>query len=144
VILVERVLHRIKEQIEKVVNYARCNKNIIALYIFGSLGTEKERPTSDIDLAMLFRNNPSLSEELKIESDISQIFGRDDIDIVNLNKAPIDMCHQVLYTGELLYCADEIALADFKERVFNIYGDYGIVLKKFYDDYMEGLKKRYA
>ncbi|MDN5332310.1 MAG: uncharacterized protein PWP45_1535 [Tepidanaerobacteraceae bacterium] len=86
----ERVLHRIKEQIEKVVNYARCNKNIIALYIFGSFGTEKERPTSDIDLAMLFRNNPSLSEELKIESDISQIFGRDDIDIVNLNKAPIE------------------------------------------------------
>lgn len=41
------------------------------------------------------------------------------------------MCHQVLYTGELLYCSDEIALADFKEKVFKIYGDYGLVLKYF-------------
>lgn len=140
----ERVLHRIKGQIEKLVDYARCNKNIIALYIFGSFGTKSERPDSDIDLAILFKNNPSLFEELEIESDISQIFGRDDIDLVNLNKAPIDMCHQVLYTGDLLYCVDEIALADFKERVFNIYGDYGIVLKKFYDDYLKGLNEKYV
>ena len=42
-------------------------------------------------------------EELEIESDISQIFHRDDIDVVNLNKAPIDMSHQVLYTGDLLF-----------------------------------------
>lgn len=140
----ERVLHRIKEQIEKLVDYARCNKNIIALYIFGSFGTKSERPDSDIDLAILFKNNPPLFEELKIESNISQIFGRDDIDLVNLNKAPIDMCHQVLYTGELLYCSDEIALADFKEKVFKIYGDYGLVLKIFYDDYLKGLAERHV
>jgi hypothetical protein len=35
-------------------------------------------------------------------------------------------------------------LADFKEKVFNIYGDYGIVLKKFYDDYQEGLREEYG
>ena len=40
--------------------------------------------------------------------------------------------------GELLYCSDEIALADYKEKVFNIYGDYGLILKKFYDDFAEG------
>jgi len=92
----------------------------------------------------LYKDRPSLFEELEIESDISQIFHRDDIDVVNLNKAPIDMSHQVLYTGDLLFCRDEILLADFKEKVFNIYGDYGIVLKKFYDDFQEGLREEYG
>ncbi|GAV23429.1 type VII toxin-antitoxin system MntA family adenylyltransferase antitoxin [Carboxydothermus pertinax] len=140
----KRNLNDIKGQIEELKKYCEQNKNILALYIFGSYGTELERITSDIDLAMLFRNSPSLFEELEIESDISQIFGRDNIDLVNLNKAPLDICHQVLYTGDLLYCTDEIALADFKEKVFNTYGDYGITLKKFYDDYMKGLRDKYA
>ncbi|ABB14467.1 type VII toxin-antitoxin system MntA family adenylyltransferase antitoxin [Carboxydothermus hydrogenoformans] len=140
----KRNLNDIKGQIEELKKYCEQNKNILALYIFGSYGTELERITSDIDLAMLFRNSPSLFEELEIESDISQIFGRDNIDLVNLNKAPLDICHQVLYTGDLLYCTDEIALADFKEKVFNAYGDYGITLKKFYDDYMKGLRDKYA
>ncbi|WP_422446105.1 type VII toxin-antitoxin system MntA family adenylyltransferase antitoxin [Thermoanaerobacterium sp. DL9XJH110] len=131
-------------QIEELKKYISRNKNILALYIFGSIGTDHESITSDIDLAILFQNNPLLFEELEIESNISQIFERDDIDLVNLNKAPIDICHQVLYTGELLYCSDEITLADFKERVFNIYGDYGITLKNFYDDYMKGLRAKYA
>jgi predicted nucleotidyltransferase len=63
------------------------NKNIIALYLFGSYGTDYERTTSDIDLAILFKDSPSLFEELQIESDISQIFRRDDVDLINLNKA---------------------------------------------------------
>ncbi|ADL08666.1 DNA polymerase beta domain protein region [Thermosediminibacter oceani DSM 16646] len=140
----KRNLDGIITQIEELKKYLGQNKNILALYIFGSYGTGHERTTSDIDLAILFRNSPSLFEELEIESGISQIFKRDDIDLVNLNKAPIDICHQVLHTGELLYCTDEIALADFKERVFNIYGDYGITLKKFYDDFMKGLRDKYV
>jgi hypothetical protein len=49
----------------------------------------------------------------------------------------------VLSIGSLLYCNNEIALADFKEKVLTIYGDYGIALKKFYDDYMGGLKSKH-
>lgn len=104
---------------------------------------EYQRATSDVDFAILFETSSTLFKELEIESDISQIFERDDIDVVNLNKSPIDISHQVLYTGDLLFCRDEILLADFKEKVFNLYGDYGIVLKKFYDDFQEGLREKY-
>lgn len=41
--------------------------------------------------------------------------------------------------GELLYCSDNLKLSNFKEHVFNIYGDYGITLKFLYDDYIEGM-----
>lgn len=144
VILLNRNLESIQSEIRDLVSYVERNENVIALYIFGSFGTSLQNERSDIDLAVLFKNTPPFFDELGMESDISQIFGSDDIDIVNLNKASIDISHQVVYTGELLYCKDEIELADFKERVFNIYGDFGIILKKYYDDYQEGLREDYG
>jgi len=141
---VKRSLENIKDKIQELIAYIKQNENIIALYIFGSYGTEYQHATSDVDFAILFGTSPTLFKELEIESDICQIFERDDIDVVNLNKSPIDISHQVLYTGDLLFCRDEILLADFKEKVLNIYGDYGIVLKKFYDDFQEGLSEKYG
>lgn len=140
----KRSLENIKDKIQELIAYIKQNENIIALYIFGSYGTEYQHATSDVDFAILFETSPTLFKELEIESDICQIFERDDIDVINLNKAPIDIRHQVLYTGDLLFCRDEILLADFKEKVLNIYGDYGIVLKKFYDDFQEGLREKYG
>lgn len=140
----KRNLNNVKAKIKKLIAYIEEKENIIALYIFGSFGTPNQNLSSDMDFAVLFKNSPSLLNELELESDICQILERDDVDIVNLNKAPIDISHQVLYTGDLLFCRDEILLADFKEKVFNIYGDYGIVLKKFYDDYLEGMREEYG
>ena len=140
----KRNLQVIETKIQRLKSYAEKNENIVAVYIFGSYGTKHQHFSSDMDFAVLFKESVTLFEELEIESDISQIFERDDIDLVNLNKAAIDISHQVLYTGDLLFCRDEILLADFKEKVFNIYGDYGIVLKKFYDDYQEGLREEYG
>ncbi|HQA60857.1 MAG: nucleotidyltransferase domain-containing protein [Tepidanaerobacteraceae bacterium] len=140
----KRNLKVIETKIQRLKSYAEKNENIVAVYIFGSYGTKHQHFSSDMDFAVLFKESVTLFEELEIESDISQIFERDDIDLVNLNKAAIDISHQVLYTGDLLFCRDEILLADFKEKVFNIYGDYGIVLKKFYDDYQEGLREEYG
>jgi len=140
----KRNLNNVKAKIKKLIAYIEEKENIIALYIFGSFGTPNQNLSSDMDFAVLFKDSPSLLNELELESDICQILERDDVDIVNLNKAPIDISHQVLYTGDLLFCRDEILLADFKEKVFNIYGDYGIVLKKFYDDYLEGMREEYG
>jgi len=140
----KRDLKGIETKIQELKSYAEKNENIIALYIFGSYGTKYQHLSSDMDFAVLFKENVTLFEELELESDICQILERDDIDLVNLNKAPIDISHQALYTGDLLFCRDELMLADFKEKVFNIYGDYGIVLKKFYDDYLEGLREDYG
>lgn len=140
----KRNLKVIETKIQRLKSYAEKNENIVAVYIFGSYGTKHQHFSSDMDFAVLFKESVTLFDELEIESDISQIFERDDIDLVNLNKAAIDISHQVLYTGDLLFCRDEILLADFKEKVFNIYGDYGIVLKKFYDDYQEGLREEYG
>ncbi len=134
-----RNLKSVEKEINELILYLTKNSNVIAFFIFGSFGTQYQNQNSDIDFAILYDKDITLKEELILEVKISEIFKRDDIDVVNLNKAPINLQHRVIYTGDLLYCRDKIKLADFKEKVFRIYGDYGITLKFFYEDYLKGL-----
>jgi len=134
-----RNLKNVEKEIDELILYLSKNSNVIAFFIFGSFGTQYQNQNSDIDFAILYDKDVTLKEELMLEVKISEIFKRDDIDVVNLNKAPINLQHRVIYTGDLLYCRDKIKLADFKEKVFKFYGDYGITLKFFYEDYLKGL-----
>ncbi|MFA7204303.1 MAG: nucleotidyltransferase domain-containing protein [Candidatus Caldatribacteriota bacterium] len=134
-----RNLKSVEKEINELILYLTKNSNVIAFFIFGSFGTQYQNQNSDIDFAILYDKDITLKEELILEVKISEIFKRDDIDVVNLNKAPINLQHRVIYTGDLLYCRDKIKLADFKEKVFKFYGDYGITLKFFYEDYLKGL-----
>ncbi|NLW41296.1 MAG: nucleotidyltransferase domain-containing protein [Tissierellia bacterium] len=136
-----RNLVSIEEELEKLKAYLSEDDRIIALYIFGSFGTEYERESSDIDFAILYDGTISLEEELMLEVEISEIFNKHEIDLVNLNKVPLSLQHKVIYTGELLYCSNFLKLSNFKEMVFKLYGDYGITLKFFYDDYIRGMVK---
>ncbi len=139
-----RNLKNVEKEIDELILYLSKNSNVIAFFIFGSFGTQYQNQNSDIDFAILYDKDVTLKEELMLEVKISEIFKRDDIDVVNLNKAPINLQHRVIYTGDLLYCRDKIKLADFKERVFKFYGDYGITLKFFYEDYLKGLIEKWA
>lgn len=79
-----------------------------AIYLFGSHGTPHERPESDIDLAFLCkqaipsRTAPHLAEAL------TQKLGKE-VDLIDLNRAPLTLRSQVLGEGECLVCRDEIA-----------------------------------
>ena len=135
-----RNLKNVEKEIDELILYLSKNSNVIAFFIFGSFGTQYQNQNSDIDFAILYDKDVTFKEELMLELKISEIFKRDDIDVVNLNKAPINLQHRVIYTGDLLYCSDKIKLADFKEKVFKFYGDYGITLKFFYEDYLKETK----
>jgi predicted nucleotidyltransferase len=136
-----RNLKGIEDKLNLLFDNLKNKPNIVALYIFGSYGTEYQNEHSDIDFAVLYNIVPNLNDELILEVEFSEIFETDNIDIVNLNCASLEFQHKVIYTGDLLYCKDELKLADFKEYVFKYYGDYGITMKLFYDDYLKGLIK---
>jgi len=123
-------------------NYFASHKDIATVYLFGSYGTELYDPErSDLDLAILFYRNLSLKEEMLIDAEISMIVGRDNIDITILNKARVDICHQVLVTGEIIYEENKIVTANFMEKTLKFYFDYGIPLHKMKVDFIEGLKE---
>lgn len=132
-----RNLEKIKDEIDRLILYGEGKGIVVAIYIFGSFGTEYENEFSDIDIGILYSSDLNLREELLIESDICKIFGRDDIDVINLNKAPIDLQFEVISKGELVYCKDDSLLTDFIERVLDIYQDYSFFLERFYQEMLD-------
>ncbi len=76
-----------------------------AVYLFGSYGTDRQHPGSDLDLAILpsapldpvelFGLANRLSESLRVE-----------VDVVDLDAASTVMRKEVLRTGERLQAAD--------------------------------------
>ena len=114
---------------------------ILTVYVFGSYGTKDQTKLSDIDFAILFFDKIPLMEEMEIAAEISSLLGTDKIDLVNLNKAPINIRHKVISTGSVIHEKDPLKTANFIEDVLKIHHDYSIVFKKFNYDFYQRLKE---
>lgn len=138
-----RNLLQIKNEIEELRNYFKSNDNILSVYIFGSYGTDMQTGLSDIDIAILFNEDISFLKELKYSAEISSIIRRDDIDVINLNNAPIYLQHDILLKGEKIYEKESVKTQDFIEKVLEEHHDYGIILFKYQQDFQKGLEEEY-
>lgn len=135
----------LKEKIKELREYFNSKEEIATVFLFGSYGTEFYDPErSDIDLAIIFTRYLNLKEEMLIDAEISIIIRRDDVDITNLNKSRVDICHQILSTGEIIYEKDKLATVSFIEKTLKHYFDYGITLHKLKVDFVEALREESA
>ena len=125
----------IENKINVLVDYIKLNKNILAFWIVGSYGTELQREESDIDFAILFEKDIPVLEEMKISSDISDILSYENIDTIDLKKAPITLQFKVLKEGRTLYEADFVKISDYIEYVLRRYRDEKYYLDSFMKDY---------
>jgi predicted nucleotidyltransferase len=93
---------------------------LLAVYRFGSFGTEHERADSDLDLAV-YSGTPLPTVELwNVSQELAAEVGRD-VDVVDLAAASTVMRAQVIHGGERLYCADELACETFENYVYSSY-----------------------
>ena len=134
------------EQIKQIVYFIEKQKDVVALFLFGSYGTKYQNYLSDVDFAIL----PSSLESVDTHKEVDfltelQTLGRsDDINLINLFKVPVTLQRRILDEGRILFCRDEIALADFKEHVIRIYCDFEPDLKAFYPDYDAALREEFT
>ena len=77
-------------------------------------------------------------------SRLSDVLGTDCVDLVNLNKAPVNIQFKAVSEGKLIYERDYITTCDYVEKVVGIYQDYAIDLENFYREYDEALKEAYT
>lgn len=119
---------------------------LVAAFLFGSYGTPRQTPLSDVDLALVFRlgEEPGFDAEMELRGEIHAALAEDDVGIVFLNRAPSPFQHEVLSTGRRLYCSDETALADFVERVLRVHADFVFDHRRFLAEYDQALRERYA
>lgn len=127
----------------KLIAYFQNEPAIISAFIFGSFGTKQQTPLSDLDIGVLYDCNIPVMEVLKQTADISSLLALEKIDLINLNKAPVYLQHEILYKGDQIFDKIPERTQDFIENVLEIFHDYRGILKKYREDLREGLMEDY-
>ncbi len=119
--MVERTWHQLVEDFEG-------REDIIAVYLFGSRAQGEGDHLSDVDLAVLLREDlPKetlwrLEERLAVE--ISERLENRNLDFVVLNLAPLVAQFEVISTGRLLLSNDEVRRTDYEVAVMTEWWDF--------------------
>ncbi|HET7370402.1 MAG TPA: nucleotidyltransferase domain-containing protein [Gammaproteobacteria bacterium] len=93
---------------------------LIAVYRFGSYGTDAMRPDSDIDLG-LFAERPLDPVQLfDLAGELATLAHRE-VDLVDLITCSTVMRAQIIATGERLLCRDEFRCENFADTAFSRY-----------------------
>jgi predicted nucleotidyltransferase len=115
--------------------------DILAIYLFGSRALKIADDMSDIDIAILLRDDKlSFDEELHLLNEINSILGTDEVSLVILNKAPLVIRNGVIKESKVLYCVDDNARFMFEENVIKQYMDFKYYLDAYDKEFMASMK----
>jgi uncharacterized protein len=90
---------------KRIVDFASRHVDIVAIYIFGSVATAKNRSGSDIDVAIMVRGRVKGMERVQLETSLSN-FMEKDVDLIKFGEATPLLQHQILKYGCLIYERD--------------------------------------
>ena len=105
---------------------------VAVVYLFGSQAEGIAGPMSDIDIGVLYsdsnhlnRNRGELYQALyDIFTDVFDMRGFKDIDIVMLDRAPLELRFDVITHGKVIFETDHEFRRDFEERTAALYRDF--------------------
>ena len=95
-----------------------------AVYLFGSYGTEDERPSSDVDIALLLPHEEAKAAGSlllsKLHMTLAELLGKE-VDLVNLRQVSTVFQKEIVMTGQQIYCADAYAADEFEMLTLSYY-----------------------
>ncbi len=98
---------------------------IVCVYLYGSMARGEARQASDVDLAVLYAASPPATLEglgCTLSDSLARLLGRP-VDLLILNRAPVDLIHRVLRDGVLVYDGNPSARIRFEVYARNAYFD---------------------
>ena len=118
---------------QRLIDVFSARTDVTAAYLFGSAARGTARPTSDVDIAVLFETPqpPTLdAPRFVIEGELERALGKP-VDLVVLNDAPVDLRIRVLRDGRLLVDRAPAARIAFEVRTRNEAFDLEPVLARY-------------
>ena len=115
----ERVLQQIREIL------AAVDADLMCAYLFGSTARDAGRSGSDLDLAILLAEDPPSTLEglqMPLADRLTEATGRH-VDLVILNRAPVDLIRRILRDGVLVLDRNPSVRIRFEVKARNEYFD---------------------
>jgi len=134
-----------KEVLEKIKTYFGKNDDVVTVYLFGSRVKDCARQTSDLDLAVLFRENMDsiqrFEQKLQIANELEDLV-ETKIDLVDLKSADLFFIYQIMKNKVILLDKDTSSRVSFEVNNRKRYFDF----MRYYHQYrrlaMKRLKER--
>jgi predicted nucleotidyltransferase len=133
----------VMNRLPELINRISKDKEIVALFTFGSLARGDLKPLSDLDFGILVI--PTLDRRQRFDKHLELIgvfnehFETDEIDLVLMNDAPMRYSYNIIKSGELLFCADSDILRDFIEKSIKLYLDFKYFRDEFDKEFLKGV-----
>ena len=118
---------------------ASAQPQVLLVYLFGSQVTGEVGPESDVDLAALLGPGaPAARIRLQLALSFAAALDGASVDVVILNRAPVELAFSVIAQGVVLYQRDAGERVEYEAGVLSRYGDYLPFLRKLRQDILEG------
>jgi uncharacterized protein len=130
---------KLDELTVRLTDVLKTRSSIWLVYLFGSQAEGSPGPKSDYDFAVLLdrdRDDRQLQAELAHELAIA--LKTELVDVVVLNRAPVELAYAVIANGRLLYERDVATRVEYEAKVLGLYGDYLPVLRQQREDLLQG------
>jgi predicted nucleotidyltransferase len=106
----------IKQQLKEILGN---HPDILLCILFGSLANGQETFNSDLDIAVAKEKSLQAAEKQVLIEELAVAFGRP-VDLIDLQATSGTLLHQILTTGELIFCHDHHLYAEIiKKMLFN-------------------------
>jgi len=108
----------IEKRLREILAEHADREGIAAAYLFGSVARGTARPDSDVDVGILYSEDPPRTLAgmgFRLEGEIEKILGLP-VQVVVLNHAPVDLSIRVLRDGKLLVDQDRPKRVRFEVR----------------------------
>lgn len=120
---------------------------VIGAYLFGSRAKMINRFDSDLDIAILvkddFLKSTTFIQELaRLECEIQKVMKEANIDLIVLNEQNVIFCHNVLTKGITLYQTNSKQRIFFQMSVIKRYCDFKPTLQLIEKFHIKGIKYR--
>ena len=109
-----------EERLSTIKNLILENLPVDAIVLFGSYARNRERPDSDIDIAIKPKSELSKKEQLELQNRIEEAIDMD-MHLINLDVIEDDFKYDILITGKEIYVENEMKFIEYKLRAFNEY-----------------------
>lgn len=94
--------------------------DVLAIYLFGSVGTAHENAESDIDLAILPTTKLAAVPRYKLAQEIAVAIKKD-VDLIDLLQASTVLRFQIISTGTRIFCSNKTVCDQFEMVTYSMY-----------------------
>jgi len=118
--------------------YLTAQDDVALAYLFGSRADGQAAPESDYDIAVLTRPTMPPARRYQMASELSTVLGGTPVDLVVLNRAPVELAYAIVAEGRRLLERDVAARIEFEADVMSRYGDFVYTLREQRTDRLRG------